>query len=351
MGRPRIVRKAEEAKAIPADQPIQVEITPEGVVDIPSSEVPLGVKPPEKPVPEQKPEIKQEITAKPPKEEPQEDVTTLKAQLAEIKKAAEESNRRAQEAAQREAAFRQEFEKQQVEFRTASTRAGQAELDAVNNAIAAATSELASAKSELKAAGDAGDWGAIADAQERIAEAKTRVVQLGDAKAHLTERAERLKNMKPEQLAPAGDPVENYINNLQASPKQKDWLRSHREVLTDNYNFNKLNYVHAEALKQGKISDSPEYYQFIEEQMGYRKPDAKIEDDDDAGAESPPAIFSAPPSREAPSAETGRPTTTRITLTAAQREAARDAGVDEVTYAKNLLLLQQRKKEGHYTEH
>lgn len=343
MGRPRIVRKAEEAKAIPADQPIQVEIPPEGVVDLPPSEAPLGVKPPEAPKKEEPPKV--EV-----KKEPEEDVTSLKEQLEQIKKTSEENRKRAEEAAQREVAFRQQYEQQQREWQSTSARAGQAELDAVNNAIAAATSELASAKSDLKTAGDSGDWSAIADAQERIAEAKTRVVQLGDSKAYLTERAERAKAAPPQPQPQFGDPVENYIVNIPASPKQKDWLRNHREVLTDGLLFQQLTYLNAKAIKDGKMVDSPEYYQFIEQEMGFRKPEPpKAPEDMDEEPAAPPQIVSAPVSREAPSAETGRPAT-RITLTALQREAARDSGVDEVTYARNLLELERRKKNGMYNE-
>src|SRR5512143_2714119 len=350
MGRPRIVRKAEEAKAIPPDQPIQVEIPPEGVVelqtspDVSESQFPLGVKPSEAPKKEAPPKVEPKPEAK------EENVTSLKAQLEEIKKASEENRRRAEEAAQREAAFRQQYEQQQREFQSTTARAGQAELDAVNNAIAAATSELASAKNELKTAGDAGDWSAIAEAQERIAEAKTRVIQLGDSKAYLTERAEKAKSAPPPPTPQMGDPVDNYIANLSATPRQKDWLRNHRDVLTDGVLFQQLTYLNAKALRDGKQVDSPEYYQFIEEQMGFRQPPPVKPPEDIDEEPAAPQIVSAPVSREAPSAETGRPAT-RITLTAAQREAARDAGVDEVTYARNLLLLEQRKKQGMYTEH
>ena len=60
--------------------------------------------------------------------------------------------------------------------------------------------------------------------------------------------------------------------------------------------------------------------------------------------------MSAPVSRDAPSLSTGRPTTTRVELTAAQREAARISGVDDVTYARNLLRLNSLKQQGHYQE-
>jgi len=58
---------------------------------------------------------------------------------------------------------------------------------------------------------------------------------------------------------------------------------------------------------------------------------------------------SAPVSRETPSMSTGKPTSTRVTLTPAQRQAARDAGVDEVTYARGVMELENRKKAGYYT--
>ena len=62
------------------------------------------------------------------------------------------------------------------------------------------------------------------------------------------------------------------------------------------------------------------------------------------------SMVSAPVSRESPSWSGGQSTgrNSRITLSPAQKEAARIAGISEVEYARNLLRLQQAKANGHY---
>ena len=59
---------------------------------------------------------------------------------------------------------------------------------------------------------------------------------------------------------------------------------------------------------------------------------------------------SAPPSRDVPSASTGRPQSSRIELTPEEREVARLSGIDELTYARNKRELERRKANGMYQE-
>ena len=59
------------------------------------------------------------------------------------------------------------------------------------------------------------------------------------------------------------------------------------------------------------------------------------------------SIVSAPVSREAPSSG-GTRTPTKITLTPAQKEAAKIAGISETEYAKHELIRQERVKNGYY---
>jgi hypothetical protein len=57
-------------------------------------------------------------------------------------------------------------------------------------------------------------------------------------------------------------------------------------------------------------------------------------------------LYSAPPSREPISAATGRPTGTRIQLTAQEREMARMLGQSEIEYAKNKARMLAEKRHG-----
>ena len=60
--------------------------------------------------------------------------------------------------------------------------------------------------------------------------------------------------------------------------------------------------------------------------------------------------MSAPVSRDAPNLSTGRPQSRTITLSPAQRDAARISGISETEYAKNLIRLNELKAQGHYQE-
>jgi len=55
-------------------------------------------------------------------------------------------------------------------------------------------------------------------------------------------------------------------------------------------------------------------------------------------------------SRDAPSLSSGASRPSQVTLSPEQREAARIAGVDEATYARNFLRMLELKKQGHYQE-
>jgi hypothetical protein len=60
-------------------------------------------------------------------------------------------------------------------------------------------------------------------------------------------------------------------------------------------------------------------------------------------------LYSAPPSRDIPSAATGRPVA-RVTLSHAEREMARLLGQDEITYAKNKQRMLEAKRLGMYPD-
>ena len=130
-------------------------------------------------------------------------------------------------------------------------------------------------------------------------------------------------------------------------PSQKTWLKEHPDALTDQRKNTRLAAAHFEAEDQGLQPGTTSYFQFLDERLGYKKaPTMKTDDDEGEDQRSP--IVSAPVSRETVSATTGRPSNSRITLTPEQREAARMSGIDEITYAQNLVRFNKLKTEGHY---
>jgi hypothetical protein len=342
MARPKVVRTKEEAANVPPNLPIQVEIgendpvvpvTPKGNGE--AAAVPVAPSP-----------------APPVRDDGE--ITSLKAQLEQLKRDSDARTKQLNDqiaaAQQRETELRRQYDGRDQQHQSALARAMQAEIDAVDNAAIAAQGALDSAKSALAIAGQTQDWGAMAEAQERIAESKTRLVQLQDAKANLTERSQRAQQQQQTQQYQQQPSTNDAIDRMPISAEQKDWFKKHPDVLYDDFKMTKARMAHYDALNRGLTMNTPDYFEVIDVAMGYKQPPKSDDFIDEEPPNPPPQQFSAPVSRDTVSAATGRPATTRITLTAAQREAARDAGVDEVTYARGLMELERRKSAGYYEQ-
>lgn len=326
----RALRNQDDINAVPVTEPVTVDLSPE----------------PEK--------VEIEVVAEPEKvvtrTEP-EDENPLQKALDAQKNAEALAQRRTEEVQQaqreRDDAVRLSQERGHELTRERGDRE-QAQYDAILNAIGAQQSELESAKRDLKTAGQAQDWDALADAQARLAGAQTQLVNLENGKSGFeSRRDERPKVERTEPTRPSGDPVESTISGLPLSGTSKDWLRNHHDFMTDPRKNAKLQAAHWDATDAGP-EGSPAYLEALETSLGMRK---KPDPDPDPDPEPQRRInVSAPVSRESVSVANGRPTQTRVTLSPEQRDAARISGVDEKTYAANVLRLNELKKQGHYNE-
>lgn len=340
MPRLRAVRTKEEAAKVPEDQAISVVITDEEEVT-PKQELADGQQ--EKKV-EEKQSLKVESVVDEPDTKAQDD---LKKRLDELEKA-ERLARDTLATRQRELEDANRRNKQYEDDLTAARgEASSSQMDAVNNAIAASQAESDAAQRDYEAAIVNQDTKAQADAQRRLSRAEARLVQYEDSKAILEERAKRAE-AEPKKDTKSSDPVEAAIANLPDSAKS--WLRDHREYLTEPRKNAKIQSLHWDAIEAGNQAFSPSYFEWLEVQLGMRKAPTKDKEDDDVDDEPEQrkerVVTSAPVSRESHSLRDGRPTSTKITLTPEQRESARISGVDEVTYARNLIKLHEAKKSG-----
>lgn len=335
MPRLRPMRTAEEAIAVPADEPVLIELTSDS-----SGVTAPGVEPEIKAA-----EVVVSATggsSEPPDDPPVE--SPLQKQLDDLKKAEAEARLQLAESRARERAAVISANQRGEQLYLAQGEREQAQYDAVLNAIGAAESEATRAENDYAAALAAQDFAAAAQAQRRMSVATTRLVQLEDGKAAFEARAEQpVQRQEQVRQAPAGDPIDSNPN---LSGRQKEWLKGHRDAQTDPKQLARLGAAHWDALEK-HAQDSDGYFNFIEERLGYRKPVVQGDPEPETHRSMP---MSAPVTRESPSISTGRATPTRVELTAAQREAARISGVDDVTYARNFLRLQALKKDGHYQE-
>lgn len=347
MPRLRAAKTSEEAALVPETEPVQIvlEGAPEVVSDEQELEVDTTKKPP---APEKKVETR--AAPEPEAEDPepvQPDIGALQKQLEDLKRAEQSAQealvierQRAAESQKREQEFIQRDRRNQEEVT-------QAQYDAILNAIEASRAEAETAQRDLEAADQAGDSKLKGDAYRRLARAEANQARLEDGKIAIESRREAEKTA-PKVEPPAPPPAAPAL-----PAAAQAWLKEHPEYLNDPTKNRQIQAAHRFVDEVQNIPLwTPEYFEKIETHLGIRKTAPKTDDADDADARPTrrTVVTQAPPTRESVSVTTGKPQSTKVTLSPQQREAARIAGVDEVTYARNVQRLEQLKREGHYQE-
>jgi hypothetical protein len=149
---------------------------------------------------------------------------------------------------------------------------------------------------------------------------------------------------------------------LETAHRRKAWFENTPGA---KENAGVLNVLHHAAIAAGLVDGSPEYFTALEQQLAtLPRPNGNAEHlakemqarAAENGQQQPQARsesrvqYSAPVSREVPSAGSGTRPPGKITLTAQQKEFARISGISETEYARNLLKLNQMKALGEYNE-
>jgi len=254
-----------------------------------------------------------------------------KAQFEAAKKQAEEAEAKRLDAEKRAA----ELERlRQKEATDAKSQVADARVQALSNALANAELERADAKQKYAAAMQAGDYDAAAEAQAALSEVAIKAQRIKEGKNHIEREIEAAKH------APA-DPLEQFVQTM--SPQSAAWIRAHPDSVARRADLERAHYG---AVYNRFAPDSPEYFAFIETELGYRQREERQEQRQESvqRATPPPA---APVSRGGASeASSARANTVR--LTAAEVEAARISGLSNAEYAAQKLALE---REGKRTTH
>lgn len=262
----------------------------------------------------------------------------LKAALEASKEAERVANERAADADRRAKDAADEAERLR-------TSGADSQKELLSTSLANAQAEEAAAQAELEKAFEVGDAKAMGAAQAKIGRAAAKVVNLEgaiaqfdeDAKAAKSE-AERPKTEERVDIATAIDRDPNLM------PKERDWLKDHPEVLTDSRRNRELSVGYDRALAKGFKRGSEGYFKFLDEFMGFAEPEPRADDHDDTETERA-SIVSAPVTRDNRSSLSGKQTApTRITLSPAEREAARNMGISDVAYAKGKVQMDANKR-------
>lgn len=270
----------------------------------------------------------------------QDDVSlALQKQIEALRKSEQtQKERNEQLTREREEAIKRANERE-LEIHKLKNTTIESRLGEVSSALSAATAEAESAQHDLEKAIEIGDLKGQAEAYRKMARAENRISTLEDGKVELeAEVKAALEAPKPQV---SNDPLENSS----LPPIAKDYLRLHPELLTNkrkNARIQDLHYVITED--EGIPEYSRDYFKSMDVHMGYADPPEKNEQEDEPRKSA--SNFSAPVSREAPTGSTER--NDRVTLSVAQKEAAKIAGITEKEYAENVLRLRKEKSNGHY---
>ena len=221
-------------------------------------------------------------------------VAELKAQYDEI----QEQQKRDQEArAQAEARARaSEAARQQAEqvAHAARSEASDSRLTSIDRDIEAAKAQAEAASSEYTSALEAGDWKRAGEAQRKLSRAEAQAVQYEQNKA-LWERAKEQQS-QPQRQQPVGDSVDAYINQIaQQTPNSANWLRQHRDWITDPGKNDKLTKAHYHAVGEGIAVDSPEYFIHVERRIGLTQQEPEKKPNGAAASPAAPARRQAAP--------------------------------------------------------
>lgn len=243
--------------------------------------------------------------------------------------------------AERKARF--EAEKRAYEYQTQAVQSQSdvqdSNLQLINGAIDKIKRENDFMKAELRNSMASGDFDKAADIQEYMSINAAKLLQLENGRASLEQRLQEKPKM-PEP--PPVDPVEQAASTL--SPRSAAWVRAHPECIQDANMYRRMVNSHNIAMDDGLEPDSDEYFEFIEQRLGYRKRDDLQNLQSMSSASTATQRRSAPPAAPSSrSANSGTSSGNVVRLTAEQKEMAQMMGLKPEEYAKNMLDL---KKEG-----
>jgi len=256
---------------------------------------------------------------------PEDGIKELQAKLESERQARIQAEKRAQEAAQREFQAKNETEDTQLHL--------------IKNAMDTVKRNNEILKGNYREAMAIGDYDAAANIQDALSANHVKLSQL--------EAGHKAMQERPKQ-APPKPQYADHIEALasQVTAPSAEWLRANRDRLGNQKTIDKMFRAHADALDDGVIPDSKEYFEYIEGRLGFQRqyqPQAEI--DPFADTAKVTQRRTAPPA--APVSRSGNGTGSSpnvVRLTAAEREMAQMMGMSDRDYALNKIALQREGK-------
>ena len=159
----------------------------------------------------------------------------------------------------------------------------------------------------------------------------------------LSNHLQQLKNAPAPRPAPANDPVEALASQLQ--PASAAWVRAHPQFARDPALYKKMIDAHNWVINEHP-ADTPGYFAAVEQMLGVAQPPQArtvVAEPDDETEVYSAAARAAPPSAPSRESRGGAQRNGRITLTAAEVEAAEMSGMTPKEYAAQKAEIERRK--------
>jgi hypothetical protein len=264
-----------------------------------------------------------------------ESVETLKAQLSTARAQAAEATRLGQE---REAAIAY-ARKMEAQAAAARGDAMVSNYDTIITGIRAAEADKDRVKARIREAFELGDGAAAAELQDELSQLNQRIAHMDEGRRQIEEdherrrrQAEQTDRQTPVRQADPRAVLEQHIAPL--SEPSKQWVRRHPDAFLDPSKKARVIQLDAVAQYQGLQPDTPAYFAFIEEQMGYRQPS----DSRQTGRQS----YAAPVSRTASGGSNPRQQT-RVALSPAEQNMAKALDMTLEEYARGKIAMQKQR--------
>jgi hypothetical protein len=239
------------------EKPVEVTLPEETVTEVELSDKKSTIK-------EAEPTIRVKDDKPQAKDDRERALHDLKKQYEHQKRVAE-----AEREARRQAEYYAHQQAQQVGY--ARNEVQDSNLKIILNAIDATEQAAANAEFEYAQAMASGDYAHAAKAQRAMAQAESHLLQLQNGRQRLEETLQQpaegsmyappVPNFEPQIPQ---DPIEMYAERL--APRSAEWLRAHPDAVQK---LGKLTRAHQDAIEDGIVPETDDYFNFIESRLGY----------------------------------------------------------------------------------
>lgn len=269
---------------------------------------------------------------------PEEGIQELKKSLEREKQARAEAEKRAHYA--------------QQEAQKAYVDKNDSQYQLVVNAIETIKERSEALKTAYAESMSVGDYNRAAEIQNAMAINAAQLEKLKDGKKAMKQQMKEAEERQA--VHPVPPPAVDIVEQIAAtvSPRSASWLRDTKDYIRTDKDVRKLSRAHDDAVDDGIIPDSDEYFEFLESRLGVRRQSVP-EPQTEATIDSPLSTASSstqrrstqPPPAPVSRGNGQRPNTMR--LTRVEAEAARDMGLSPEEYAKNKATLIKEGRYGH----